>query len=609
LNTQGTTVELNDVLQPEQLAVQLANMHHNHVTASLERRALMAEIKRYIFATDTTKTTNSKLPWKNKTSRPKLCQIRDNLVANYIAALFPKRTWLEWIGNTDEDQKKKDSIELYIQNVIEQPAFQSEVVKALHDYVDEGNAFATTVWTDDTVTNADNSVKQGFVGPQPRRISPSDIQFNPLATQFYKTGKFVTALMTMGDFASLVESEPSVEKKEQAKQILEYCRNVRSMSQTGQINIVVKDAVYHVSGFSNFLNYLNSGYIEVLTFSGDYYDIESGMLYKNKNITIVDRHKLVFIKDNDDALSGDGIHHVGWRERQDNLWAMGPLENLVGLQYRIDHLENLKADVFDLIAFPPLKIKGSDVDDFTWAPFEKIYVGDGDVEVMSPDVNALTANLEIANIEQAMEEYAGSPKEAMGFRTPGEKTMYEVQRLENAASRVFTAKIRQFETYFLEPLLNDHLKMAQKYLTTAVLRQVDPELDAVQFSTITREDLQGSGRIRPLAARHFAEKAELVQNLNSFFSSPIGQDESVKMHFSGLKFSKMFEDLLDFKQYNIVTPFVRLSETAEAQRIMNAGTEDTMMQAQQPAGINPDDVEEPITGEQPIEGATNQGPV
>jgi hypothetical protein len=37
---------------------------------------------------------------------------------------------------------------------------------------------------------------------------------------------------------------------------------------------------------------------------------------------------------------------------------MGPLDNLVGMQYRIDHLENLKADVFDLIAFPPLKIKG-----------------------------------------------------------------------------------------------------------------------------------------------------------------------------------------------------------------------------------------------------------
>jgi hypothetical protein len=27
---------------------------------------------------------------------------------------------------------------------------------------------------------------------------------------------------------------------------------------------------------------------------------------------------------------------------------MGPLDNLVGLQYRIDHLENAKADALDL---------------------------------------------------------------------------------------------------------------------------------------------------------------------------------------------------------------------------------------------------------------------
>lgn len=48
------------------------------------------EIQRYIFATDTTKTTNSKLPWSNKTTLPKLTQIRDNLSANYMAAMFPE---------------------------------------------------------------------------------------------------------------------------------------------------------------------------------------------------------------------------------------------------------------------------------------------------------------------------------------------------------------------------------------------------------------------------------------------------------------------------------------------------------------------------------------
>ena len=51
-----------------------------------------------------------------------------------------------------------------------------------------------------------------------------------------------------------------------------------------------------------------------------------------------------------------------------------------------------------------------------------------------PDVNALQANMELANLQEQMEIMAGAPREAMGFRTPGGKTKYEVQSLENAAS-------------------------------------------------------------------------------------------------------------------------------------------------------------------------------
>ena len=57
------------------------------------------EIRDYLFATDTRKTSNAKLPWKNSTTTPKLTQIRDNLHANYMAALFPNSEWLHWEGN------------------------------------------------------------------------------------------------------------------------------------------------------------------------------------------------------------------------------------------------------------------------------------------------------------------------------------------------------------------------------------------------------------------------------------------------------------------------------------------------------------------------------
>ena len=120
---------------------------------------------------------------------------------------------------------------------------------------------------------------------------------------------------------------------------------------------------------------------------------------------------------------------------------MGPLDNLVGMQYRLDHLENLKADVFDLIAHHVLKIKGH-VEDFDYGPGETIYVGDeGDVEFMRPDVTALNADMQIDRLEAKMEDMVGAPKQAMGIRTPGEKTKFEVQTLDNASSRIFQSKI------------------------------------------------------------------------------------------------------------------------------------------------------------------------
>ena len=134
---------------------------------------------------------------------------------------------------------------------------------------------------------------------------------------------------------------------------------------------------------------------------------------------------------------------------------MGPLDNLVGLQYRIDHLENLKADAMDLAVHPPVVVYG-DVDPFDWGPGVQIpIVSDGKIEELGKNLNSIiTADQQIATYEQKMEEYAGAPKQAMGIRTPGEKTAFEVQQLENAAGRIFQEKVTQFEMMMVEPVLN-----------------------------------------------------------------------------------------------------------------------------------------------------------
>jgi len=586
----GKTLDIEEIIQKDDIAGRVTDFWVLWNNQRERKITQWKEIRNYIYATDTTTTTNSKLPWKNKTTTPKLTQIRDNLFANYMATMFPKRKWMIWEGSTRDDEtlSKKKAIESYVFSCTQYPGYKKEIQKLVYDYIDFGNCFATVEWRDERVDTKEQ-LKYGYVGPVARRINPMDIVFNPTAPTFEDSPKIVRSFVTMGELKDVIEGfSKNTEEGRTAKELYDYFKHIRQQvgAYSGEYTFV--NDSYEIDGFGNFQTYLGSGYVELLTFYGDLYDSHNGELYKNHKIVIADRHKIVHMAPDESVFGRTQIHHAGWRLRQDNLWAMGPLDNLVGLQYRIDHLENLKADCFDLIAFPPLKVKGY-VNDFEWGPFEKIHVGDdGDVEVMSPDVNVLQANLDIQLLEQKMEEMAGAPKEAMGFRTPGEKTMYEVQRLENAASRIFQNKIAHFEETIIEPGLNAMLEIARRRGVQSDIRSVDPDFNAIVFESITTEDITGIGRIRPIAARHFVEKAERVQSITQFFQT-LGADEQVRAHFSSYKLAKMFEELLDISDYEIVQENVRVTEQASMQQLASAAQEDTMMAAQTPAGIAEND--------------------
>lgn len=554
------------------------------------------ELRKYLFATDTTKTSNSSLPWKNTTTIPKLTQIRDNLNANYMASLFPagKRTFLDWLAdNKDSNSKvKRDCILAYMSWVTSQDRFKTEIAKCVQDYTDYGNAFGTVEWVDER--SAVDELKVGYVGPTIRRISPLDIVFNPVAPSFLESPKIVRSIVSIGELKQILESESPNEDKAEVQELYNYLIELRSrVRMDAGFELTTKDNYYQVDGYTSFRAYLESDYVEILTFYGDAFDWTKKELLRNHKIMVVDRHKVIAKKPNPSYFGFAPIFHVGWRVRQDNLWAMGPLDNLVGMQYRIDHIENLKADVFDLITFPPLKVKGY-VEDFKWGPFERIYVGDeGDVEILAPPFQVLQANVEIQYLTTAMEEMAGSPKEAMGFRTPGEKTAYEVQRLENAASRIFQSKSTQFEIQFVERLLNAMLELSKRMMTGKQSIPVFNDDFKIQtFMDLTPTDITGSGKIRPMAARHFAERAEMIQNMNNFYMSGPGQDPDVRQHLSSIQIAKATEQMLDWGDYEIFQPYIRVSEAADKQRLMQAAQEQVAMEAQTPKGLTPDDYDQ-----------------
>jgi len=138
----------------------------------VNKEAEWLELRKYIHATDTTTTANSALPWKNSTTLPKLCQIRDNLYANYMSALMPNDNWINWEAHSVQAaaKAKRDAVETYMRNKVRESNFRQEVSKLVYDYIDYGNAIVTHGYESRYKTLQDGSILPSYVGPVALRV-------------------------------------------------------------------------------------------------------------------------------------------------------------------------------------------------------------------------------------------------------------------------------------------------------------------------------------------------------------------------------------------------------------------------------------------------------
>lgn len=538
----GTTVDIQNIINPHSVAVDIADRWTSWNNSRKPKLEEWKELRNYIYATDTRTTSNSKLPWTNSTTTPKLTQIADNLHANYFSALFPQKRWFRFEAEDQESntKAKRDVIQAYMDNKVRQSNFENTTSKILNDYIQYGNCFATIDFVKDYTTYEDGERVVNYIGPKLVRISPFDICFNPLAPDFDNSPKIVRSIMTTGEIKRKIAE--TVDNK-YMEEIFDKMLVNRSAASGNDVD-VAKSQAFIADGFSSLQEYYESEYVEVLTFYGDIYDQDTDTFHKNRIITVVDRAYILTNEQNPSWLGKSPVFHAGWRERPDNLYAMGPLDNLVGMQYRIDHLENLKADVFDQIAYPILKIRG-DVEDFDFEPAARIYLGDeGDVGYLVPDSTALNADFQIQGLENKMEMLAGAPREAMGIRSAGEKTAFEVQSLMTAAGRIFQHKTAHFERVFLEPILNTMLEAARRNMDYAdTIRVLNEDTGIFFFEQITKEDIAANGKIIPMGARHFAERAQRVQSITQLYQLKL-QDPTIAAHMSGKEFARILADEL-----------------------------------------------------------------
>jgi hypothetical protein len=577
LRNSDKVIELQGMLKVDDPSIWITNIWTVYDNQRAKKKDQWSEVDKYLFATDTTTTSNNKLPWTHKTTTPKLTQIRDNLHSNYLSSLFPNDKWLTWVAFSKDSAKKSKAKTLtaYMENKTREGGFRETISRLLYDYIDRGVCFSIPSF-EARYKITDTEKVADFIGPKAVRISPNDIVFNPLAASFENTPKIIRSYVTVGELRKLATTHPDQSYWEK---VLSRRDALRTAAMSYAAGDWTKASQYQVDGFGSLQEYYRSDVVELLEFYGDYHDSKTGELKTNRMITIADRSLVA--RDIEIPTYGgrDAIRMCGWRLRPDNLWAMGPLDNLVGMQYMIDHYTNMVSNALDLKIMPPKKIIG-DVEQFDWLPNAEIHLDEnGDVTEMAQqfgDVYAVLAY--IKELEGRMELYAGAPREAMGVRTPGEKTAFEVQALENAAGRIFQEKITQFEV-FMEQLLNDMLEEAHRnFPISDVIRIVDNDLGVQEFKEITKEDITADGILRPVGARHYAQKAQELQNLVGVFNSPLGA--IIAPHTSGVGMVEFIGDVIDLRGYDIFKKNVAVFEQQETQAVVAQAQEENAMTQQ-----------------------------
>ena len=577
------TLEIKILQEPDSLATAISNKFVAWETSRDKWYRNAQETLENLYATSTQEIKNQSHEWDNSTHIPKLTQIRDMLITYYLDAMFSLPDYIEWeaYDQNSSDAKTKNTLKSLAKQMIHDSQFEPTIRQIVEDYVDYGNAFATAIPYRQTLQNSII-----YEGPKAVRINPMDIFFDPLATTFEQAPKIIRTVMTLGELMQ------SAEQFTQDENVFKKALN-KAMKKRKQIFDTIaankKDAIIddmcNIAGTGSWSSYYMSDTVELLTFYGDLYDMENNKLYKNSRIIVMDRSHVLLNEPITDYGFGCNIFKAGWRDRKDNLWSMSPLDNIKGMQFMIDFLENKRADVFNLISNPIIVTKG-DVEMPEYI-FPGCHIGvdvDGDIQFIRPDATALQADLYVDRYLTLMEEMAGTPREAMGFRTPGEKTAFEVSQLNTASSRLFNEKVRKFEKEVLEPLLTLMIRIYMSDPSRTVKMKVTTPRGSTMYEDVFLADIKALGRFVAMGSNTYTEKAKIAQTLMQLSNTALYQDPLVSNWIDPETTAKalIYSTGLD-KFDNIIKPNARIHAELSMKSVAESATQ--VLEEQQVRGI------------------------
>ena len=532
------TFEIKELQQPEGLAAAIADKFVTWENSRDRWYRNAKETLENLYATSTRDIYNQTREYDNSTHIPKITQIRDMLITYYLDAMFSLPDYVDWEAYDYDsiDVNTRNTLKSVAKQMVEDSGFKPTIRELVEDYVDYGNCFATVVNVTDTLGDAII-----YQGPRAVRLDPLNIYFDPLASDFNRSPKIIRSIKTLGEL--IAESEDLPEDANMYKEALNKAIKNRSMvrDRLAETNAeLIKDDICNIAGFGNWSAYYASDIVELLTFYGDIYNMEDKKLHRNTRIVVMDRSHVLLEEPIKNYGFKSNIFKAGWRDRKDNLWSMSPLDNIKGMQFMIDFLENKRADIFNYISNPMIVTKGDvEMPEYLYPGCQVGLDVDSDLQFARPDATALQADLYIDRYINLMEEMAGTPREAMGFRTPGEKTAFEVSQLNTASSRLFNEKTRKFELEMLEPLLTLMLRIYMTNPTRTVKIRNQLEDGTVLFEEVNLDQLQANGRFVAMGSNTYTEKARMAQTVMQIYNSAIPSDPLVFNYFNPKTLAKI----------------------------------------------------------------------
>ena len=532
------TFEIKELQQPEGLAAAIADKFVTWENSRDKWYRNAKETLENLYATSTRDIYNQTREYDNSTHIPKITQIRDMLITYYLDAMFSLPDYVDWEAYDYDsiDVNTRNTLKSVAKQMVEDSGFKPTIRELVEDYVDYGNCFATVVNVTDTLGDAII-----YQGPRAVRLDPLNIYFDPLASDFNRSPKIIRSIKTLGEL--IAESEDLPEDAKMYKEALNKAIKNRSMvrDRLAETNAeLIKDDICNIAGFGNWSAYYASDTVELLTFYGDIYNMEDNKLHRNTRIVVMDRSHVLLEEPIKNYGFKSNIFKAGWRDRKDNLWSMSPLDNIKGMQFMIDFLENKRADIFNYISNPMIVTKGDvEMPEYLYPGCQVGLDVDSDLQFARPDATALQADLYIDRYINLMEEMAGTPREAMGFRTPGEKTAFEVSQLNTASSRLFNEKTRKFELEMLEPLLTLMLRIYMTNPTRTVKIRNQLEDGTVLFEEVNLDQLQANGRFVAMGSNTYTEKARMAQTVMQIYNSAIPSDPLVFNYFNPKTLAKI----------------------------------------------------------------------